>query len=312
MVNIVVPNYPNSNRTPGVFFSVDPSNANTSTQNQKTLIIGQITATGTAVPNVPVIVANQTQLNLLAGGPGSHLARMYNAYTGDDSFAEIWILPVADASGGVANVSTMTITGPATSTGTLSLYVAGQLVSTAVTSADTATVIATNVVAAMALLPSLPATAVAAGGVITFTSRHKGISAGELDLRVNYLGALNGEVLPSGVTVVFATTTPGTVDPTLTTALANLTQSYRFICSPYTGAAQIASLQSLMNDVTGTWSWLYNTGAESSLLTKIHSLVSAPTVLLITCNISASSRCTTRQLQRMNAPHHIQPYAQIL
>jgi phage tail sheath gpL-like len=253
------PNYPSSNRTPGTFFSLDNSNANTSVANLQTLLIGQMLSTGTATPNVPFLASSQTLVNTSCG-VSSMLANMMNVYTGDDGFAEIWILPVLDAAGGTAAVNTITYTGPATASGSLSLYICGVLVSVAITSGDTATIVATNTVAAIALNPQLPVTAVAAAGVVTLTAVHKGIAAGDVDLRLNYLGPINGQNTPAGLTVVFANTTPGATDPTLTTALANLTGQYAFICNPYSGATQVGQVQAIQSDVNGSWSWLSNTG----------------------------------------------------
>jgi phage tail sheath gpL-like len=253
------PNYPSSNRTPVVAFSLDASNANTSVADLKTLLIGQMFASGTSPPNVPFLASSQAVVDAMTG-PGSMLSNMYNTYLGDDGFAEIWALPVFDDPAAAKGVSTMTVSGPATATGTLALYVAGTLVPVAVTMGDSASTIATNVVGAMALQPPLPATATTSGGVVTFTAVHGGIAAADIDLRLNYLGAINGQTTPAGVSVAFATITAGTTDPNLTPALSALTGQYAFIASPYSGASQFASLQAVVSDINGTWSWLSNTG----------------------------------------------------
>ena len=45
--------YPTSNRVPGVYVEMDPSQANTGTALQNTLLIGQKLAAGTAPPDLP-------------------------------------------------------------------------------------------------------------------------------------------------------------------------------------------------------------------------------------------------------------------
>lgn len=256
---IIVPNYPSTNRTPGVFFGVDNSNANTASPLLTTLLIGQMTSSGAATANQPVLATGQSAVNALVG-INSMLANQYAAYVGDDAFGQVWLLPVDDASGGTAAVYTATVTGPATGSGTLALYICGVSVPVAVTSGDTATVIASNIVAAIALVPTLPLAASATAGVVTITAVHKGLVAGDVDLRLNFVGPIAGEVTPAGVAVAFANTTVGATDPTLTTALANLTASYAFICNPYSGSAQVGEVQEIQSDVNGTWSWLSNTG----------------------------------------------------
>ena len=71
--------YPTSNRVPGVYVEMDPSQANTATVLQNTLLIGQITVTGTAVSNEPVLIESKAQLLTLCGA-GSMLYNMGTRY----------------------------------------------------------------------------------------------------------------------------------------------------------------------------------------------------------------------------------------
>ena len=50
-------NLPSNIRVPLFYAEVDNSQANTSTNSQKVLIIGQILASGTATPNLPTLSA---------------------------------------------------------------------------------------------------------------------------------------------------------------------------------------------------------------------------------------------------------------
>jgi phage tail sheath gpL-like len=75
------------------------------------------------------------------------LHRMALAYFANNRFTETWIGVLADNGAGVAATGTITITGPATASGTISLYLGGVLVSTAVANGDVQNTIATNLAA---------------------------------------------------------------------------------------------------------------------------------------------------------------------
>ena len=111
-------------RPSGVNAEFDPSQANTATQNARALLIGQITSSGTATPNIAVQAYSQTQVNGLCG-LNSMLALKYAAYRLMDPFGEVWLGPLTDASGGTAATGNISFTGPATAAGTLPLYLMG-------------------------------------------------------------------------------------------------------------------------------------------------------------------------------------------
>lgn len=241
-------------RPSGVYNEFDPSQANTATQNQRALIVGQITASGTATANTPVMAYSQGQVNTLCGN-NSMLALMYAAYRAQDPYGECWIGPLADASGGTAATETIAFTGTATAAGTLALYVMGIPVPVAVSSGDTATVVGGNVATAINAATGICATAAAATGTVTTTAAHKGLALNDIDLRVNYRGAQNGEVTPPGITFTITGAVNGATNPTLTTLLANLgTQTFDFIAFPYTDTTSLTAIEAFLNDQAGRWS----------------------------------------------------------
>lgn len=250
-------------RPSGVYNEFNASQANTATQNQRALLIGQILASGTAVPNVPVMAFSQTQVNTLCG-KNSMLALMYAAYRLQDPFGECWIGPLSDASAGTAATGTITFTGTATAAGTLALYVMGVSVPVPVNLGDTATVIGGNAATAIGAATGICATAANATGVVTLTALHKGLALNDIDLRINYHGAQNNEVTPPGVTVAFSNPVAGSVagalsggatNPTLTTLLAGLgVQTFDFIAFPYTDSASLTAIETFLNDQSGRWS----------------------------------------------------------
>ncbi len=256
MTQIQVLNFPSGVRVPGVYVGIDPSNANTGTLNQNTLIIGQV-GTGSTVPvNVPFIATSTTVVDAQCGSANCQLARMYAQYRTLDTFGTVWLLPLADNPAGVAGTQTVTITGATTVAGTVNLYIGGQNLQASTQVADTPTIIAGNLVLAAAGMPTLPVTVTNVAGVITLTNVNKGANA--IDVRLNYAGASAGQVTPSGLTIVITAGTAGTANPVMTTALANLIDvPYDFIVSPYNDSVSITAIEGLLNDQTGRWSWEY-------------------------------------------------------
>jgi phage tail sheath gpL-like len=103
-----VPKHPGQNiRVPLFYAEVSNTMANSATLNQRALIIGQINSAslpnsipaGTGTPNVPVISQGVSDAASV-GGPGSMLHLMTQAYRLNDTFGEVWYLPLADDGGG--------------------------------------------------------------------------------------------------------------------------------------------------------------------------------------------------------------------
>lgn len=124
------------------------------------LIIGQKTGQGTATANTRYRVTNADEVSILAGR-GSQLHRMALKWFANNTSTETWIGVLDDNSAGVFASGTLTFTGPATETGTLSLYVGGNLVSVGVASGDSASTIAGNVATALGIHAS---------GTVTFAT----------------------------------------------------------------------------------------------------------------------------------------------
>lgn len=206
----------------------------------RALLLGQKTAAGTATPNVLQRAVSRAQVLPLAGR-GSMLDNMARAYFGINQFTETWILPVSDDGAGVAATLASTVTGPATETGTLPLYVGAVSVPVAVTSGDAATAIATAIAAAVNANLDLPVTAAAVSAVVTFTYRHKGLVGNGLDIR---LAAQPGDKTPAGVGMTTGVLAGGTTDPSLAAAIAAMgDQWFHIIANPYTSASNLTALE---------------------------------------------------------------------
>jgi phage tail sheath gpL-like len=241
-------------RVPLFYAEVDNSQAGYFSQQLRTLLIGPKLAAGNAVANVPVLVAKSDQARELFG-IGSILARMHEVYRANDPFGEIWCLPLTDPAGAAAT-GTITITGPATKAGALSVYIGAQRVQVAVAAADTANTIAAALSAAINADTTLPVTAGVVGAVVTVTCRHLGLIGNDIPLQVNYRGVAGGEALPAGVGANIVAMANGTLAPSLAAGIAAMGDNeYDFIIAPYSDATTLDALKALLNDATGRWAW---------------------------------------------------------
>lgn len=248
-------NIPMNLRVPLFYAEVDNSQANSGAQTQRTLIIGQVLASGNAVVGVPVLGQGVTDAQA-KGGQGSMLALMTAAYVAADQFGEVWFLPLADAEGAVAAKGSVLIAGAPTTTGVVSLYIAGQLVSLTVATGETPADIATALAKLINVSGNLPVTAVATAATVALTAKNKGIAGNEIDLRLNYRGTPSGEAVPAGLQLTLTALTGGATNPVLDTALASLgDEPFDFIVCPYTDMASLDALKALLNDKTGRWSY---------------------------------------------------------
>jgi phage tail sheath gpL-like len=242
-------------RVPLFYAEVDNSQANTAQTTQRALILAQITADGTAPPNVPAI-SQGTDDAINAGGVGSMLALMLAAYRANDGFGEVWYLPLLDDPGATAATGTLAITAPPTAAGTLYLYVAGVRIAQPVQPTQSASDIATALAATIQQTPGIPATVSVASGTVNFTAVNAGPCGNEIDLRVNYLGTPGGEVTPQGLTYTITAMTGGATAPDLSGAFDALgDMAFDFIVCPYTDPTSLDALKSFLDDINGRWSW---------------------------------------------------------
>ena len=258
MGDISFPNIPSNLRVPLFYADLDPSKANSGSATQRALVIGQITSAGTAAPGVATISQGVNEAKTL-GGQGSMLAAMIDVYRKADTFGELWQLPLADDVAAVAATGSLTFTAPATETGVLSLYVAGNLVSITATPTMSLAQLATALVAAITAKPDLVVSAVVDSTTpakVNLTAKNKGAAAGDIDLQLNYRGSAGGESIPVGMAATITAMAGGMLNPTLTTALANLgDMEFDFIVLPYTDSTSLDVIKAFLSTKTGRWSW---------------------------------------------------------
>jgi phage tail sheath gpL-like len=245
-------------RVPLFYAELDNSMANTATLNQRALIVGQVTAaaiTAGTVANVPIL-SQGTNDAISVGGAGSMLALMTAAYRANDTFGEVWYLPMADDPAALAAAGSVAITAAPSANGTLNLYIGGVRIAQPVLTTQTTAQIATALAATINATPNLPVTASAATNTVTLTAVNKGPAGNDIDLRLNYQGTRGGEVMPTGMTVTITAMAGGATAPSLTTAFTNLSSlPFDFIVCPYTDATSLDAFKNLLNDISGRWAW---------------------------------------------------------
>lgn len=245
---------PQNVRQPLFYAEMDNSQASYFTQNKRTLLIGHKLAAGSAVADTPYLVASVSQAIALFG-VGSMLASMHAKYRASDAFGEVWVIPVIEPAAGVAATGTITVTGPATASGTISLYVAGQLVQVGVVSADASTAVATAINAAINAATGLPVTAAVAGSVVTLTARWKGLSGNDITVLDSYQGQAGGESLPAGVGLAYVAMAGGTGSPVMSTVVTAMgDEEYDYIVTPFTDTTTLNALRDELSDGSaGRW-----------------------------------------------------------
>lgn len=237
-------------RVPGQYIEFDSSRATNGLPilPNRILVIGQKLAAGTAAALAPVVVAEAAQGNALFGR-GSMLARMVSAVKAADRYSECVVIPLADLDAGTAATGTITVTGPSTGAGTIALMIAGQRVPVVVASGTSANNTATAIGAAVNAALDLPVTATVNAAVVTLTSRHKGTSGNDIDVRHSHY---QGERLPAGIGLTIVAMDDGAGDPDYATVWPIAGDSnYRTIIIGTATADVLADVKTELDDRWG-------------------------------------------------------------
>lgn len=237
-------------RAPGVYVEFDNSRAVRGLPGMPytALLIGQRLAGGTVAELVPTQVTSINQA-VEYFGRGSMLARMVASFKANNTFTELVCIALDDNPAGASATGTLTVTGTATSSGTLNLYIGGRRVQVGVASGDVQNSVAAAIVAAVTADLDLPVTAAAVDNVVTLTARHKGEEGNALDVRLNYY---IGEEIPAGVAVAIVAMSGGTANPDLSDVITAMGDDwYNLIAMPYTDAANLVLLETELADRWG-------------------------------------------------------------
>jgi phage tail sheath gpL-like len=241
-------NIPQALRVPLFYAEMDASRAGSGVQQTKALLIGHTLKTDTN----PVFLASEGAAADYTGA-GSMLTDMYRAYRKNDTFMEIWGLPVAPPSGGTAAAGSVTVAGTALIGGTLRLYIGGKALSVGVSAGDTAAQVGDYLAGIINATEELSVSASADAGVVTLTAKWAGSSGNGISLAVNHK---SGEATPTGLAVSITSFTGGAGVPDLAEALALVgDEEFDYIAMPFTDSASLTAIEEFMGDSAGRWSW---------------------------------------------------------
>ena len=151
----------------------------------------------------------------------------------------------ANVDGAVPRVHTLTLTGSATGSGTLTLCVGNSQYQIGVAINDTAAEIGTALAALLANDPAIPFTVGDDGnGALTFTAKNGGTVANQIDF--------DCQITSAGISGTFTAITAGAVDPVITSALATVVGAqYDIIAIPFIDSDSLSELKEYLDNVSG-------------------------------------------------------------
>ncbi|MCG9027405.1 phage tail sheath subtilisin-like domain-containing protein [Laribacter hongkongensis] len=243
--NISFDAIPASIRKPGKYFEFNTRLAvrTLPTNLQTVLCVGQKLASGTHPALKPVQVFTDADAATWFGR-GSHAHLMAKAAMTANPYVSLTVLAVEDDDAGLAASGTITVTGPATGSGLLTVVVGTQRVDVAVSNGDAANAVATALKAALDKALDLPVTATVNAAVVTLTARNKGEAGNGIRLSASSAAA--------GVTATATAMTGGAADPDLAPALAAVANAgHHIIASPFARQESLLALREHLEFVSG-------------------------------------------------------------
>lgn len=231
---------------PGSFIDLDAADVNPTLAGLVIMAVGTKLASGTANDNEPVRVITKPDAASLLGAAGP-LTRMIKRLFTSAPNVEIWALPVPEAGGGVAaSDGYFEATGTATAAGEIFAYVGDERYAVAVAIGDGGPEIVDKLDIAIGDATETYVASTIDDGIskLTLTYNFKGASSNQVRLAWN-LGASEKGV--AGITLTVSQPTNGAVDPTITTALANLgAQRVDYLMTQYNADAYLDELEAFM------------------------------------------------------------------
>ncbi|HAX5100551.1 TPA: phage tail protein [Escherichia coli] len=226
-------------RKPGVYFEFNTRLAvNTLPGNeQRVLVIGPMLPDGTATPLDAVSVYSEAEADLYFGA-GSLAAAMARAAINANSYLQLDVIGIADNGTGQAASGAVNISGTATSSGTLSVWIAGEQISVDVETGDEPSAIIPALVEVMTQTPSL-----------LVTGEYKSESS-QLALKARTEGAWGNDITLSvtttadGLSVSTTSMADGEMDPDIQPALdAVFAAGHNILICPFSTSTALAAMK---------------------------------------------------------------------
>lgn len=256
-------------RTPLFYPEVDESRAGTTVLDQPCVIFGHPLA-GTPGTRNALIPIGSAEAAADLYGAGAPITRSVKAFRDANANSTLFVVAVDEPAAGVAATGSIAITASSPAAGTISLYIAGQLVAVAVATTDTDTALGDKIAAAINAETSLPVTAENATGTVTLTARWKGLTGNDITVFHSTLGHLGGQALPSGVSLAITPMAGGTGTPDLVDGIDALGEELAEHCMiPWTDTASLDSFMGSNGEFSEQERWSY----ERQLYGHVHSAV---------------------------------------
>lgn len=252
---------------------------------RRLLLVGHKLAAGTTPLNTIVTVSTESDA-LQRFGEGSILAAMWRAAKNNADYG-LTIDCIAIATGGsaVAATSTLVVTNSAGAVagllqgGEAVVYIGGERVSVAVSTADTQATVATKLIAAINARPRLPVTAATTANTneVRLSARTPGTLGNDIDVRTTYYF---DDKLPAGLTITTPAMAGGTGAADITPAITAMSgyRATEIVC-PFTDAPNMVLLEQEL-----AARWLANNMQDGQAVNCVRGTESAVTTWLTARN----------------------------
>jgi len=215
------------------------------------LLMGNILSTGVGAaatlygPDTPIPMTGIDDAKLLFGN-GAELARLVQRFVDTNQTTPVYAIGVAEGVGATAATGTITVTGPATSSGTLRIFVDDEFCDVGFVTGDSATTVAANAVIQVNAKFDWRATATNSAGVVTLTTKQKGLRANSLRYFARVIPFTGSGI---GVTPTASTlATGGTVADDVAAALAVVvSRKFAYIVPAHVDATNLGKVLAQIN-----------------------------------------------------------------
>jgi phage tail sheath gpL-like len=256
-------------KSPGLYLSINllAGAVSPGSSTKRALLLASQSTSGTMTDDTEVseaVAGPDAVKTLLGTGTPGHLAA--KALFAEYGLAQVDVCSPAESTGSAAAEDITFASGPPTVSWTVTCHIAGREIEIEWTAGETDTQGADKLEAAInALGDDLPVTSANVAGVLTVTSKLKGLIGNDIPIRVVATGGTGGTV-----TAGSGLLNGGTLDADFTTALTTVkNKEYDYICSVVSNAdAQDGSSTSNPGRVE-THIQAYNTGRSAKLQQQI-------------------------------------------
>ena len=225
---------PANSRKPLFYAEIDNSQANSYSQNLKSLLFAQ---TITVADAVPTFVGSEARaIELFGVGSMAHI--LCATYFKNNNANALYVLPLADDAGASPATFEITVTEPdLTASKVVRVMIGDQVVEVPVKKTNTKEQVATAIDARINLDKTLPFSSAVVDEVVTLTAKNGGLIAGDVPIYTKDLLSTNVAVAGVG---------DPAIDQAITDAIGS--QSFEYWMSPYIDDTRIDALVDLLNE----------------------------------------------------------------